>query len=357
MYVALRAIKRTGPERALREAIVAGRPVDLRTDQPRADGLARGAVWGRRRTVRAEVLAELLTQQGEGARRPRALLLAGARITGALDLTGLELVCSVLLLDCWFDEPVILTEAQAVAVRLPGCHLPALQAARLTTQGNLELNLGFTVKGDVRLLGAHVGGQLDLSGATLTSPNGVAFYGDTLTVDQNMFCRAGFTAQGEVRLLGAHVGGQLNLNGATLTNPKGQALNADALTVGQVMSCLEPFTAEGEVRLRAARIGAQLSFEGATLTNPDGVALDLQSMQTPALLLRTKTAPSRIDLGHARVEALADDEATWPEKLHLRGFAYDGLPPGGRTPPMSGGCPHVRPAAKNQTPVHPRVQT
>jgi hypothetical protein len=50
-----------------------------------------------------------------------------------------------------------------------------------------------------------------------------------------MFCSEGFTARGEVVLLGAHIGGSLDLRGATLTNPDGPALIAAGLTVDQEM--------------------------------------------------------------------------------------------------------------------------
>ena len=42
-----------------------------------------------------------------------------------------------------------------------------------------------------------------------------------MTVDGDMFCRAGFQAEGEIRLLGAHIGGQLELSSAKLANPGG----------------------------------------------------------------------------------------------------------------------------------------
>jgi hypothetical protein len=120
--------ERIDPEQALRQAIATGTLVDLSSGQPEADDTARGATWAQPRTVRAELLAELLTQHAEGQRRPRALRLAGARITGTLDLEGAELACPLLLRSCWFDELVTLAEAQAVAIRLPGCCVPALHA-------------------------------------------------------------------------------------------------------------------------------------------------------------------------------------------------------------------------------------
>jgi hypothetical protein len=153
----------TGVKGELADAMRTGRLVDLRPRDATADDPAHGADWDSHRTVPAALLAELLTSS-EGSPRPRALRLAGARIIGELDLEASELVCPLLLWDCWFAEPVVLAEAQAPVVRLPGCHLPGLAASQLTTRGNLELNDRFTATGEVSLRGAHIGGQLNLSG-------------------------------------------------------------------------------------------------------------------------------------------------------------------------------------------------
>jgi hypothetical protein len=283
----------TSPEQGLRKAMTNGGWVDLRKHDPKADDLGQGAQWGPERTIRAEVLAGLLTEV-TGRQRPRALRLAGARITGKLDLEAAELVCPVLLLACWFAEPVTVGEVTVASLRLPACHLPGLQAWQLTTRGNLGLNYGFTTRGEVILAGAHIGGQLDLSHATLISPSGTALNGDGLTVGQHMLCRGlaaggkmnlrgasiggqlGLTAatvQGEIDLLGAHIGGQLSLTDATLTNPSRIALNGNRLTVGQSMHCRGDFSANGEVHLINAHIGGELDLTGA-VSNPKGTALN-----------------------------------------------------------------------------------
>src|SRR5918993_63975 len=44
-----------------------------------------------------------------------------------------------------------------------------------------------------------------------------------------------FTATGEIRLLGAHIGGRLDLSGATLINPDGLALNLQELRASALM--------------------------------------------------------------------------------------------------------------------------
>jgi hypothetical protein len=83
-------------EDELRQAMLTGQPVDWRSGDSAADDPAHGAGWDAQRTVAAALLAQLLTD-AEGPRRPRALRLAGARITEALDLEGAELLCPLLL--------------------------------------------------------------------------------------------------------------------------------------------------------------------------------------------------------------------------------------------------------------------
>ena len=88
--MALADTTRNDLEAQLREAIWTGRLVDRRTGNATADDPAQGADWPAQRTVPAALLAEMLTTT-EGSRRPRALRLAGARITGKLHLEATEL--------------------------------------------------------------------------------------------------------------------------------------------------------------------------------------------------------------------------------------------------------------------------
>jgi hypothetical protein len=278
----------TEPERAVWDAIEAGTLVELPLGAPVADDPAKGANCGQDRQVRAQLLVELLTgRAGLKDARPRALKLASARITGTLDLEATILVCPLILQGCYFEEAVNLNEAQAPAVRLPGCHLPGLNARQLQTRGSLELDRGFTASSEVNLRGARVGGDLVLAGATLANPNGYALMcagasvsgamicGQTIRYQGGRFTRQGevFAAQGEVDLEGAHIGGSLSFVGATLDNPDAVALAMRWLTVEQSLFCSDGFTAHGEVNMLGARIGGNLLFTGASLINPNGYAL------------------------------------------------------------------------------------
>jgi hypothetical protein len=265
----------TEPERRVSQAASVGALTDLRVGTPDFDSPATGASWGAERTVRADLLVDLLTgvHQPDRVARVRAVKLRGARITGTLNLEAITVVCPLWLHDCYFEQPINLQEAQAPSVWLPGCHLPGFEAAQLEVRGNLVLNNSFTADGEVRLFGAHIGGYLNLSGAKLTNPGGLALSAGRLTVDQDMSCDDGFTADGRVSLLGAHIGGNLRLSRAKLSNPGGEALGAAWLTVDQEMPCGD-FVAIGEVNLRDSRIGGNLNLLHAKLTNPGGWALN-----------------------------------------------------------------------------------
>jgi len=188
-------------------------------------------------------------------------------------------------------------------------------------------------KGEVRLLSADIGGVLTCEKATFENPKGYAFNADRLSVKGSMFLRE-FTAKGEVRLPGADIGGQLNCNRATFEkNPEGYAFNADGLSVKGDMF-LREVTAKGEVRLPGADIGGQLECNGAIFENPWGQAFNAENLKvTQVLFFTMKKTTGSLNLLHANVGVLVDQEECWPGKgdLILDGFEYGALA-GANTP-------------------------
>jgi hypothetical protein len=257
----------TDPERAVWHAVANGALVELPLSAPAEDDPANGPTWGEDRRVRAQLIYELLTERtGPKDTPPRAIKLAGARITGALDLDATTLVCPLMLRRCSFEQPIRLSEAEAIAIRLPGCHVLDLNAEQLTTRGNLELDAGFNAK-DVNLIGANIGGSINFEGAKLANPGKRVLYGEGAKVGGDLLCD-GVDAQGQVHLLGANIGGTLSFQGAKLDNAGDTVLNANRLTVGQSMYCGNKFDAKGEINLIGANIGGSINFAGAKLANP-----------------------------------------------------------------------------------------
>ena len=261
----LTVVDLTESERALADATRAHRwwePLPVRhtdiTDPPQ------DADWGDERTVRAQVLYQLLTGgwlptvgEADWDIAPRAVRVRGARIVGQLDLEAATLRCPLQLEGCWLDHdaaPVLLREVTAPAIRIRGCWLPAgLDARQVTTRGDVDLQR-CRVQGEVRLLGGHVGGQLRLSGGKFRNAGGTALAADGLQVDHSVFCREGFEADGEVRLIGGHVGGQMDLSGGMFRNAGGTALNAERVRVNGSLSWL-PEEVTGRVSFAFGSLG------------------------------------------------------------------------------------------------------
>ena len=129
----------------------------------------------------------------------------------------------------------------------------------LTVTRNVFLGDGFKANGQVRLVGAHVGGQLNLTGGEFrnhkgnaTDADGDAINADGVQVDRGLLCGDGFKAEGGVRLVGARVRGQLDLTGGEFRSAGGDAINAERLFVDGA-GFWQPKQVEGQLNLAHAR--------------------------------------------------------------------------------------------------------
>jgi hypothetical protein len=210
----------------------------------------------------------LVTAPSDGITVRRRLQLAGARITGTLDLHSATLARSLVLRQCRIIEPVVLHDADAQALEFPGSHVQGIDATGCRCRGDLNLSDGFTAEGEVSLLGAHIGGIIDCTDGTFRNPDGIALNADGLTVDQSMFCSGAFTAEGQVVLLWADIGGLFDCNGGTFRNLGGVALNADGLTVGQTWSAAARSSPRGRSGSSAPTSAGSLPPTAARSTTP-----------------------------------------------------------------------------------------
>ncbi|MFG2368709.1 oxidoreductase [Streptomyces mirabilis] len=311
----------TPPERELWDAFPEGRQVDLRAGTPGGDDPAGGADWGPERTLRAAVVTALA--RGGSAAPPgavTALRVAGARITGRLDLAGAEIGHVLWFEDCWFEEGPSLYGAATRTIGILGSRAPGMDATLARIEGTLNLQRS-ALHGTVSLMRARIAGELKLSGAMLSASDGWALFAGGLVMEGGVFCRRGFTAHGGIRLLGAHLPGGLFMEGARLDNPDGPALLADN-AVASTLVFSKGFTTQGAVCLRGAQISDQLTFDGAVLNGED-VALDCSRMQAGDVHFTPAAPPSgAVDLRGARVTALHDGEGVWPRIVRLQGFSY-----------------------------------
>ncbi|MGY1583888.1 hypothetical protein [Streptomyces sp. MN13] len=249
----------------------------------------------RLRKVPARQIRDLLLERAGGPLHARGIRLVGARITGQLDLIDVRSAVPLALEGCRFDDPVVVQRAQLSSLSLSGSVLPALHAEQLRLSFSLVLAhvtvTGHGEAGAVRLLDAHVAGHLDVAGAELTNYGGPALVADRLKVGSIASLAdlraTGHGEAGAVRLLGAHIAGHLDLTGAELTNRSGPALVAEGVQVGSIASLADlRATGHGEagaVRLLGAHITSSLDLRGATLTNATGPALRADGLKVGSI--------------------------------------------------------------------------
>jgi hypothetical protein len=119
---------------------------------------------------------------------------------------------------------------------------------------------------------------------------------DGINVKGFVFFRGGFRAEGEVNLLSAQIGDNLECDGGSFKNAAGRALNADRMNVQGNALFRSGFSAEGEVRMVNAVVKGTLVWTG--VSNPGGVTLILRNGTAGAIQDDTASWPSagRLDL-------------------------------------------------------------
>ncbi|WP_329176079.1 hypothetical protein OG754_23235 [Streptomyces decoyicus] len=295
----------TSSERKLWIAFAAGKPFDLRDGDASLDNPEQeGAHWGEGRTVRSELIVQLLTQPGGATNPQQSLYLRGAKISGRLDLTGSTLSCPLNLVDCFFGDTIHLFQSEAHGISLNGSHVSTgLFAPQLHTRHNLTMR-NCTCSGEVNLTGAYIEGEFNCENGTFRNLGGDAIFADAISVKQNVHLGGKFSALGTVRLVHAKVGRQLYCNGGQFISTAGYhsqqlspggvlvfadrnleqlaefAIMADGISIERDFLCGGEFRALGTVRLVGAQIAGRLICNGGTILHHEellgrtGTALD-----------------------------------------------------------------------------------
>ncbi|GGS05654.1 MULTISPECIES: membrane-associated oxidoreductase [Streptomyces] len=315
----------TAAEERVWRAFPRGEFVDFRetADEDPADA----AGWGPERTVRAGVLRALLL---DGERRDGeipSLSVAGARITGRLDLQYATIDHPVRLRHCHFEEAPRCYAARLRELNLSESVLPGLVAHAVHVDGVVRLTRA-RCRGTVRLGGARITGSLYLEGAEVTAPGAEE---PVLQLNQAVLgadlWAPGLRTQGQIRLNGASVAGSLNLNEARLGNPGHAALDAETLTVEGDM-LVRGAEVHGWTGLRGARIAGRLDLSYTRLAHPDGTALRAGSSTIGELWLR-KAPPMEgaLNLRRAQLDVLLLEPESVPETVLLGDLTYTSLVP------------------------------
>jgi hypothetical protein len=243
-------------------------------------GTTRPSVATPGNTVRAEFIRFLALQTDSSAPvHTRGIQLKGAYIDGILELSHCTLNFPLALQTCFFNKILYLLDTNLHGLSLGGSNVPQLQGQGLNCKNSIFLNNGFFSNGEIRLLGAKIGGELDCRGATLINTDGYALIADRAEISGGIFLCNLFSAKGEVRFLGAKIGGNLDCSSARLEKTNENALSADGAEIRGAVFLNDGFSAKGTVRLLKAKIGNDLNCGNATLENAGGIALGLDGAE------------------------------------------------------------------------------
>lgn len=227
-----------------------------------------------RLTIRATVLGWLCTNHAAVKLvHAKGVQIQGAVITGYLDLDSAQTPRPLVFLACDIRETISARDAHFAILNMAWCAGKGLKADRARFDRGLYLRNGTCMTGEVRVLGATIGGNFDCTGGRLENSVGRALSADSVRVRGNVYLSNGFHATGEVRLIGATIGRDLICKGGRFENPNGHALCSDHLQVGGSIHLCKAFHATGEVRLLGATMGGDLSCTGGRFDNPGGDAL------------------------------------------------------------------------------------
>jgi hypothetical protein len=265
-----------------------------------------------RRVIRADLLRLLILGAPDAPQaHEKGVRVCGAIIRGVLDLEGCRIPRDIGLVDCLFEDALVMRSAVIDTLFLDGSRLTAILAERLETRGDVFLRHA-SVSGPTLVPGGRLGGGLIADGATLTRAGAVVL--DLSNVDlRGDFSLKGASVEGRIDLGGARLAADLVAVGAVIAAPEAVSLYAEGASVrGDVL--LRHARIAGETRFDGARCEGALDMTGASLSAPGEAAFSLVGASIKGALVLREGAriDGLLDLRGATVGAMVDDPACWP---------------------------------------------
>ncbi|MFF4219309.1 hypothetical protein [Streptomyces nondiastaticus] len=316
------------PERRLWSAFRDGSILDLRAGLPADDNPTTGTAWGADRQIRGWVIAVLLLD-GPPARsgKVRALHVAGARVTGELNLTSATIDCEVHFDACSFSDVLSLRHATTLSVYLCGSHLPELSAEALHCPV-LDMR-DVIVEGNVWIQGSNITIDLNLDRANV----GGWINGNLLTIGSWFNGRFGLSVGKWLSLASARINGvDLRRSDIGHAGATGPALGAHLLACGTFRAS-DTRVAHGII-LSGAQVSGEVDLSKAVVhgSSSGEAAIRLDEVQARRLDIDTaRSDTSSISLQGATIGTLVDRPQGGP-LLELDALAYKRLAP---LPPRS----------------------
>ena len=252
----------------------------------RVGGVIDGNLTGAKRAVSAAVLRRCCHELRDQV-DPRGLQLKNVVIVGRLDLAGLTVPFPLRFDGCEFNSAPIVEGAELFELSLTSCpRLPGLLGNGLRLRRDLDLSrsrvagahrtsASTSKRSAIWLCESDIGGRLLCVDATIDGRGGRSIQADRMRVGGAVRLIHQFHSIGEIRLMGARMGGSLDLTGARIESTEGPAIDiADATVEGSVFliddSAGRRPVIRGRLDMGSCRISGRFLIRNATIETHPG---------------------------------------------------------------------------------------
>ncbi|MBI1804606.1 MAG: hypothetical protein HYR77_09070 [Ignavibacteria bacterium] len=280
-----------------------GTMADYTTGDDQKDSVDNAEWWDTTRVLRATRIAWLCRDpQASILVSDKGIQVRGVRIDEGFDVEESKITFLLYFEKCSFKDKINLRNAEIKSLYLIGTHTASIQANGLIVEKDCFLRDGFKAEGEVSLLRAKIGGDLDCSSGQFIDSAATALSGDGLKVEGAVFLYNGFNAEGEVSLRFANIGLNLECDNGVFINKGGTAIDCEGSTVKGDVFLRDDIKVEGKMDFFAATVDGY--FHWRNVSDSSKASLDLRS---------------------AKLASLLDDQRSWPEtgKLYLDGLMYN----------------------------------
>lgn len=201
---------------------------------------------------------------------PNGIQIEGAYITGELILENVKLTNTILAFEqSYFDSKISLMYAEVKQLNLIGSKVKFIYADGINCD-DIFFREGFLSRGEVRLIGATIKGDLDCSGGKFFNNKGISLRCEMINIGGSIYMSDDFYARGAVVLSNSKVYGNVRLDHGKFHGINNQEhdydIDFDGIEIGGSLYLVDA-TLNGSLNLTDSRLNSIVDDNNFWLQN------------------------------------------------------------------------------------------